>query len=59
VIIEDNELDITDDGDEAKAASNDVDAIRAQRDASPSSTPPNQDPAFELSEPIDPSAPKR
>jgi hypothetical protein len=47
------------DADEAEAASDDVDAIRARRDTSPSSTLSNQDPAFELGKPIDPFAPKR
>jgi hypothetical protein len=59
VIIEDNEPDSIDAKDEAEAASDNVDAIRAQRDASPSSTLSNQDPAFELGKPIDPSAPER
>jgi len=61
VIIKDNGLDDIDAEDEAKAeaASDDVDTIRARRDASPSSTLLNQDPAFELSKPIDPSAPER
>jgi hypothetical protein len=56
MIIEDNELDSTDAEDKAEAASDDVDGIKAERDASPSSTLSNQDPASELSKPIDPSA---
>jgi hypothetical protein len=36
MIIEDNEPDSTDAEDEAEATSDDVDAIRAQRDATPS-----------------------
>jgi hypothetical protein len=61
MIIEDNEPDSTDAEDEAEAASDDVDVdtIRVQRDASLSSTLPNQDPAPELSKPIDPSASER
>jgi hypothetical protein len=59
VIIKDNKPDSTDAEDEAEATSNDVDAIRARRDESPSSTLPNQDPASELSKPIDLSASER
>jgi hypothetical protein len=59
VIIEDNKPDSIDAEDEAKAAFNNVDAIRARRDTSPSSTLPNQDPAFELDKPIDLSASER
>jgi hypothetical protein len=59
VIIEDNEPDSIDTKDAAKAASDDVDAIRAERDASPSITLPNQDPTSKLSKPIDWFAPER
>ena len=59
MIIEDNELDSTDAEDGAKPTSNDVGAIRAQRDPSLRSTLPNQEPASELSEPIDLSASER
>jgi hypothetical protein len=50
VIIEDNEPDSMNAEDEAKAASDDVAAITARRDASLSSALPNRDPAFELNE---------
>lgn len=42
-----DELDSTDDGDKAKTASDDVNAIRVQQGASLSNTLLNQDPAFE------------
>jgi len=59
VIIEDDEPESMDVEDEATAASNDVDTIRAEQDASPSSTILNQDPTSELSKPIIPSGPER
>jgi hypothetical protein len=57
MIIEENEPDSIDAKDKAEAASDNVDAIRAQRDVSLSSTLLNQDPAFK-SKP-DTSAPER
>src|ERR1700729_2442351 len=45
--------------DAAEAASDEVNAVKARRDASLSNTLPNQDPAFELGKPIDPSGPER
>jgi hypothetical protein len=59
VIIEDSELESMDAEDAAEAASDEVNAVKARRDASLSNTLPNQDPAFELGKPIDPSRPER
>jgi len=59
VIIEDNEPESINAEDKAKAASDNGDAIMAQRDTSLSSTLPNQDPALELGKLINLSAPER
>jgi hypothetical protein len=59
VIIKDNKPDSTDAKDKAKAASNNVNAIRAERDTSQSITPLNQNLASKLSKLIDQSALER